>query len=76
MQKKLTITVDEQVYNGLHAKIGRGKISAFINQLARPHVVSEDIEAAYRDMAADRDREAEAEEWSEGIIGDMAHEEG
>ena len=76
MQKKLTITVDEKVYEGLHAKIGRGKISAFINQLARPFVVSDEIEAAYRAMAADQEREKEAEEWTEGIIGDLANEKG
>ncbi len=76
MQKKLTITLDEEVYEGLHARIGRGKISAFLNRLARPLVVEGEIEAAYRAMAADREHEAEALEWSEAIVGDMAHEEG
>jgi hypothetical protein len=28
------------------------------------------LEEAYRDMAADQAREREAEEWSEGLIGD------
>jgi len=32
--------------------------------------------AGYRDMAADRQREAEAQEWSEGLIGDANHQEG
>lgn len=76
MQKKLTITVDEKVYEGLYAKIGRGKISAFLNQLARPFVVSDEIEAAYRAMAADQEHEREAEEWIEGVVGDSAHKEG
>ena len=35
-----------------------------------------DIEDAYRAMAADQEREQEAEEWAEGIIGDIAHDEG
>ncbi len=30
----------------------------------------QDIEAGYRDMAADQVREREALEWSEGVIGD------
>jgi hypothetical protein len=30
--------------------------------------------AAYREMASDRQREAEAEEWSEGLIGDASAE--
>jgi len=72
MQKKLTITLDEEVYKGLHAVIGRGRISRFLEDLARPHVVSRDLEAAYREMAADEVREAEADEWGEGLIGDVA----
>ena len=72
MQKKLTITLDEEVYKGLHAVIGRGRISRFLEDLARPHVVSRDLEAAYREMAGDEVREAEADEWAEGLIGDVA----
>jgi hypothetical protein len=34
--------------------------------------VPRDIEAAYRDMAADHAREQEALEWSEGLIADSA----
>ena len=30
-----------------------------------------DIEACYRDMAADQAREQEALEWSEGVIADQ-----
>ena len=72
MQKKLTITLDEEVYKGLHAVIGRGRISRFLEDLARPHVVSRDLEAAYREMAGDEAREAEADEWAEGLIGEVA----
>ncbi len=71
MQKKLTITLDEEVYKGLHAVIGRGRISRFLEDLARPHVVSRDLETAYQEMAGDEVREAEADEWAEGLIGDM-----
>lgn len=72
MQKKLTITVDEQVYEGLHRVIGRGKISGFIESLVRPHVVEGDLEAAYRAMSEDEGREAEALEWAEGTISDAS----
>jgi predicted CopG family antitoxin len=74
MQKKLTITVDEQVYDGLHQVVGRHKISRFIESLVRPHVVHEDLMAAYREMAADEAREAEAHEWAESLIVDVADE--
>jgi len=70
--KKLTITVDDEVYAGLHNVIGRRRISGFINSLARPHVVQQDLDAAYAEMAADEEREREAMEWSEGLIGDVA----
>src|SRR6202030_2119778 len=39
MTKKLTITVSDEVYEGLHRRIGRGKISRFIDDLARKHVI-------------------------------------
>jgi predicted CopG family antitoxin len=70
MNRKLTITVSEAVYEGLHRTIGKRRISQFIERLARPLVVLEDIEAAYREMAADDARERDATEWSEGVIGD------
>ena len=74
MQKKLTITVDEQVYEGLHNVVGRRRISQFIESLVRPHVIKHSLESAYREMALDEARESEALEWSEGTIGDVADE--
>jgi predicted CopG family antitoxin len=70
MNRKLTITVSEAVYQGLHRKIGRRRISQFIERLARPHVVPDDMEAAYCEMAADEARERDAMEWVEGLVGD------
>ncbi len=74
MQRKLTITLDEKVYDGLHRKIGRRRISRFIETVVRPHVVDADLAEAYRLMAADEAREAEAEEWTESLVGDIADE--
>ena len=71
MQKKLTITLDEEVYEGLHRIIGRRNISQFIEDLVRPHVIGTDLEAAYAALAADEEREDEALEWSEATIGDV-----
>ena len=76
MQKKLTITIDEEVYRGLHSVVGRGRISRFLEDLARPHVVSKNLDAAYAEMAADSVRESDAEEWGEGLIGDLGDDEG
>jgi len=44
MQKKLTISIDEKVYEGLHAVIGRRRISKFIEDLVRPHVLHTELE--------------------------------
>jgi hypothetical protein len=74
MQKKLTITIDARVYDGLHTVIGRRRISRFIESLVRPHVLGKDLEAAYRQMAQDEAREAEALEWAEATVGDVADE--
>ena len=72
MQKKLTITLNEEVYEGLHRVIGRGAISRFIEGLVRPHVtVDPDLLAEYQEMAADEEREAEALEWIEGVLEDF-----
>jgi hypothetical protein len=74
MQKKLTITVDEEVYEGLHKTIGPRKISRFIQEIVRPHVVHPDLEEAYAEMAKDGRREQEASEWAEVTFKDVANE--
>ena len=68
MVKKLTITVSEDVYEGLYSKVGAGRISRFIDNLARPHVVDTDLSEGYRQMAQDETREADAQSWTEHLI--------
>lgn len=72
--RELTITVSEEVYKGLHAKIGAGRISSFLDSLARPHVVDAELDEAYRVMSTDRQREAEASEWIENLTSDVLDE--
>ena len=74
MQKKLTVTIDEEVYEGLRKNIGPRKISKFIEQLVRPHVVHPNMELAYAEMAKDKEREKEAEEWAEITFKDLSNE--
>lgn len=66
MRKKLTLTLDEQVYEGLYRVAGRRRISSFVESLVRPYLIYDDLDAGYRSMAADADREADAMEWVEG----------
>jgi hypothetical protein len=70
MTKKLTISIDNRVYEGLHAVIGRGHIGKFLEDLARPFVVTDDLAAAYIEMSADETREAEAVEWCDALAAD------
>jgi len=72
MQRKLTITIDSEVYEGLYQIIGSRRISSFIENLVRPYVIRPDLEAAYREMAQDEESEAEALEWAEAMIGDVS----
>jgi predicted CopG family antitoxin len=74
MQKKLTITVDQEVYEGLYRVVGPRRISQFIESLVRPHVLGDDLSAGYAEMAADEAREAAAEEWSDALLRDVANE--
>lgn len=75
MQKKLTLTIDEEVYNGLREVIGPRKISHFIEDLVRPHVVKQDMYKAYQEMSTDHLRENMALEWAEATCGDIGHRE-
>ena len=74
--KKLTVTMDEEVYDGSRTVVGPRKISRFIEDLVRPYVIKKFMYAAYEEMAADQIRESEALEWAEGTIGDLSDEAG
>jgi predicted CopG family antitoxin len=70
MVRKLTITVDDDVYLGLKAKVGERRISRFLNDLAKPLVSEAALLEGYRQMAADAEGEAEATEWVEDLLAD------
>ncbi len=75
MRKKLTVSLDAEVYDALYDVVGRGNISKFIENLVRPRVIPVDmseLEADYRAKAEEEARlghalyENEAwEEWKE-----------
>jgi hypothetical protein len=58
---------EKEVFDGLLRVVSRRHISRFLTELARPHVVPDDLEAGYRAMAADEEHEREAMEWIEGV---------
>lgn len=71
MNKKLTVSIDGRVYDGLHAVVGRGHIGKFLERLARPFVVADDLAEAYAAMAADDARDAAADEWCDALVSDV-----
>jgi predicted CopG family antitoxin len=61
--KKLTVTVSDEVYEGLHRRIGARRISSFIDRLARLYVDDAAAEALYRQAEQDPDRRETIEDW-------------
>lgn len=54
MHKRMTITLDEAVYDGLYRTVGKRRMSQFIEDLLRPLVVDTPLDDGYRAMAADK----------------------
>ncbi len=63
MQKQSTINIDENIYRRLCQRIGKGKISQFIEDLVKPYLVKEK-----REEASDRFRDLENLAWSEATF--------
>ena len=74
MHKKMTISLDEAVYEGLYRTIGKRRMSKFIETLLRPHVMDTALDDGYRAMAADKSRETEAAEWCNALAADVTDE--
>ncbi len=74
MHKRMTITLDEVVYDGLYRTIGKRQMSQFIEDLVRPYVVSEALDTGYQAMANDSLREKDACEWINALNKDMNDE--
>jgi len=75
MPRKLTITVDDDVYEGLHRVVGARKISRFIQDRVRPHLIDEDeLEASYAALAAAEAADPNYGDWDEEPLGDVANE--
>ena len=70
MHKRMTITLDEEVYEGLNRTIGKRRMSQFIEDLLRPHVLDTSLDDGYRAMAADKTHETEAQNWCNALAQD------
>ncbi len=72
MHKRMTITLDEAVYEGLYRRVGKRRMSQFIEDVLRPHVLDTSLDEGYRAMAADKTRELEALGWCNALSEDLA----
>lgn len=72
MHRKMTITLDEAVYEGLYRTVGKRRMSQFIEDLLRPHVLDTSLDDGYRAMAEDEERENQAKAWCNSLASDMA----
>jgi predicted CopG family antitoxin len=77
MQRQMTITVDETVYEALRSIPEQRTIGDFLTDMVRvreteqmqSHTYTEmELEAGYRAMAADEEYEQNAKEWINGLI--------
>jgi predicted CopG family antitoxin len=74
MQKKLTISIDESIYNALYNVIGKRKISRFIEELIKPKLITPNLDKAYKEMGENQIREEEAKYWTEGTLQEFTDE--
>ena len=74
MHERVTITLDGAVHDGLHRTVGKRRMSQFIEDLLKPHVLETALDDGHREMAADAEREAEAQDRANGLIADIADE--
>lgn len=58
----------------LYLAIGKLRMSQFIENLLSPHVMDSAMDEGYRAMASDKQREAEAMEWTRALAKDIADE--
>jgi hypothetical protein len=70
MHRKMTISLDEMVYEGMYRVIGKRHMSKFIEDLVRPYVMDTSLDEGYFAMASDHEREAEESEWCDALAGD------
>jgi hypothetical protein len=74
MSRALTITLDDDVYDGLQRTVAGKDVSQFIEDLVRPHVLGVSLDDGYRALAEDAQREADALEWCNSLSRDMVNE--
>ena len=66
LRNNLMVTIRQEIFKALRRIAGCRRMSVVAEPPPWP-----DLEAAYREMAADEAREAEAREWAEALVADI-----
>ena len=69
MHRRMAVTLDDEVCEGLYRRVGKCRMSQFIEDLLRPHVLDSSMDEGCRAMDADCRRESEALEWCNALMG-------
>ena len=62
MQKKLTLSINAEIYEALHKMAGKRKIGRFIESLVRPYI--ESFDSAKERTAQDEEQESAVLPWA------------
>jgi predicted CopG family antitoxin len=73
MARKLTILLDDEVYERLHAAAGKRRVGRYVEALVRDRLRDE-LESAYAAMAREEAREVDAFDWAEATLEDVSDE--
>ncbi len=69
MQRKITLSIGEELYKDLHFLIGKRKISPFVEQSTKEKIkklkLKNPLEKGFKMMGRDKKREKESSQWSE-----------
>jgi hypothetical protein len=74
MQKKLTLSIDAEIYEALHKVAGKRKIGRFIEKLVRPYLGSLASVEPQKFTTIGDDQETAPYGWAETCFGDPRDE--
>ncbi len=62
-KRKVTLMLDSDVYDGLRKMLGERNIGKGVSKMVRPYIDLNIIELGYKELASDKDRDDEGEDW-------------
>jgi hypothetical protein len=74
MQKKLTLSIDAELYEALHKVAGKRKIGRFIEKIVRPHITLQGLAQAGNQLIQDEKLESEDLLWAGTTVGNSGDE--